>query len=556
MMSRPWDRLSRAMRFTTSPSPGSQDILPRMTPPHLEAPATRRMAASWPLGRWLDSLFLQCAIFASPMSRHARCTGRLGARWFLATVLILAAAAQPTLIVLPTAAVSLTARRDTPPPGAHAINHRLPLAAGTGSSILTIEQNEAEVRFAESIVFRLRASATSPIRQVILRFQAGPSSPVNRRLPDFVAGQRINVTFREDLVRGELPAGATVRWWWTLVDASGRHLDTAPASVVYLDERFEWAPFDGKGIRVWTYGSGRRVAPRIADQAQSILERLTSLVGSRPAMTIQVVGYTSAADMSRALVQHGEVYESRLTTLGARIAPDIIVLRVDGRRPLVEEILAHELSHLVLDASFAEPYVDAPLWLDEGLAMLAEGPLEAEEKRTLQAAIESDKLLSIRSLTSFPGRAELVPLAYAESHDVVSFLIDRYGRAKFQHFLRQLGDGRATVDEVLQAVYGRDQLALYQEYRAYHGLPPAATPPPGARPSLDRSSEPLGQSGCSSLLLLLPVLVIAGRSSRRTASPGTLHSRRVITPSARPAVRAARSERLSLSERVSSDATD
>ncbi len=375
---------------------------------------------------------------------------------------------------------------------------------------LEVRLNEAVPRFAEQIDFRLRVAAPTSVRDVVLRFRTDPRGPVNRRRPEFGGASTLEAHYREELVRGEIPAGATVTWWWTLTDGSGRSLETAPRSFVYLDERLDWQALERPGVRIWSYGQGTRRAGGIAEQVVTALDRLEQLVGSRPPHVIQIVGYVSAQDMQRALTPRGEVYESKLTTLGARIAGDIILLRIDGQRAMLREVLAHELSHLVLDAHFAEEYVDAPMWLDEGLAMYSEGPLERDEERMLQAALRTDSLLSIRSLTTFPGQAELVPLAYAQSRDVVAFMIE------FHKFLTALGRGEATVDETLRQNYGLDQATLYDAYRASRGLAPAATPAPGTRPAWP-GQAPTRPPLCGSTALVLPAGLLIWL--RRRGSP-------------------------------------
>lgn len=383
---------------------------------------------------------------------------------------------------------------------------------------LRVAANEVDFVFADYISFTLDAEADVPVNDVVLRFNIGSDSPRNRRIPEFTPGNRVVAHHRDTLARGQIPPAAVITWWWTLTDASGATMETEPRSTTYLDSRFDWQVTDGTNVRVYWYGDNRPVGEEFAAGAEEVFDRLATIVGSRPDRTIKIVTYQSDGDMRSALVDKGEVYEDRLATLGARVAPDILVLLSGRANDQRDEILAHELSHIVLHLHFARQYVDAPLWLDEGLAMYAEGPLDADERSTLEQAIRDDSLMSVRSLTSFPGQADLVPLAYAESRDIVDYLITTHGQASFQQLVDAVGSGEMAIDAALTAVYGYDQLSLYQAYRAARGMSPAVTPGPDEVVTAPRraAAEQSRAGGiCGSVALLLPAIGVFWRRERR-----------------------------------------
>ncbi len=348
----------------------------------------------------------------------------------------------------------------------------------TPAAAITVADDAAEYRFAESMTFQLSASAAVPIEDVVLRYVIGRDGIRNRRIPTFTPGTRIEATHEETLVRGQIPPASEIRWWWAVTTADGAVAETEPRSLIYLDQNFEWQSLDASDVRVWWYDAEPAFAEEIQARTREALTKLGDLIGTLPDRRIEIVAYQSQADLRPALVDRGGTYETRLATLGARVATDILVLDAGTRGQDLYEVLTHELSHVVLNLHFDEEYIDAPLWLDEGLAMYVEGPLAADEQADLDRAIEHDTLMSVRSLTSFPGDASLVPLAYAQSQDIVAFLIASGGEEKFRRFLDAIGAGEAGPEQALLDVYGYDQLALYQAYRAHHGLAEAATPSP------------------------------------------------------------------------------
>lgn len=412
----------------------------------------------------------------------------------------------------------------TAPAGVQVMTSAALQAASPGAAVLRATTDRLDYAFAERLEFRLEAELPGELQQVLLRYTIGEDTPRNRRVPAFQpGGRRVEARHEEDLVRGAIPPASTIRWWWTVVLADGRLLETQPQETPYLDERFDWQSLEDADLRVWWYGAPRDFAVDIAGQAEAALDRLAPLIGSRPDRRVEIVTYQNQADLRNAMFNRGEGYEERLSTLGARVAPDILILDAGTGGPELEEVIAHELSHIVLNLHYEEAYVDAPLWLDEGLAMYVEGPLDGGEQRALDRAVAADKVMSVRSLTSFPGNPDQVELAYAQSQDLVAFLIETGGEERFRRLLAEVGQGEADIDAILKDSYGFDQLGLYQAWRTSKGLPTAATPQPGAPPrALERPAPVSGaELPCGPALWLpLGLVLAAGQRGRRKGCVG------------------------------------
>jgi len=375
-------------------------------------------------------------------------------------------------------------------------------AAPDTAAAVEIRTDEAAHVFADSIRFSLDArakDADESIVDVVLRFEVDGGEVRDRRLPEFTPGRAIRAEHVEELDRGSIWPAAKIVWWWTLELESGAQMSTPRGSLTYIDERFDWQTLSGAdgSVRVWHYGGRSRAkrAEEVARAAGEAIERLGPLVGSRPDRTVEIVAYRNQSELRPALAARGEVYEARLRTLGARVGPATIVLDTEeGGRDLAM-IVAHELSHVVLGLHLEHSWISAPMWLDEGMAMYAEGRFEGAEKRALDAALEADDLMSVRSLTSFPGEALAVTQAYGQSRDFVAFLLEEHPADRFQLFLDLLGLGTLTADEALDQAYGFDQFEMYQAYRAARGLPPLSVSEtlPGA--GADDGAPDVGRAG-------------------------------------------------------------
>ena len=380
----------------------------------------------------------------------------------------------------------------------------------------TVLVNEAVYAFAESMTFTLEARADAGIEDVVLRFQVDEEDVRNRRIPAFEPGSKVRAEHREPLPRGALHPTAEVHWWWTIVDRDGVETVTARRSLRYVDEQLDWEVLDGNGVRVWHHGSSQEQAREWSAMAGRALDGLEAMVGLRVDRPIEVIAYQRQSDLRRALSNRGATYESRLATLGARVADDTVVLDVGSSAGDLEEVVFHELSHIVLHLHLGAEWVRVPAWLDEGLAMYAEGELSSVERRVLDRAIAGDSILSVRSLSAFPGDAELVSLAYAQSQDLVAFLVEEHPPERFRGLLDRLVDGETTFDEALAAEYDYDALTMYQAYRAARGLeaavlPEAGEPVPVARE--EDASLPLCAGWLGLLLLALAVSPRFGTTS-------------------------------------------
>ena len=122
--------------------------------------------------------------------------------------------------------------------------------------------------------------------------------------------------------------------------------------------------------------------------------------------------------------------------------------------------MIHELAHLLVSELTFNCFGDLPTWLEEGLAMYAEGDLTDHQRITLEAAIASDDLISLRSLnSSFPADHSGAHLSYAQSWSLVDYLITVYGWPKMQRLLDVFAEG-ATYEQAIKKVYRMDLAGL------------------------------------------------------------------------------------------------
>lgn len=376
-----------------------------------------------------------------------------------------------------------------------------------------IATNRCDVAFADRLVFALVAEADETIQSVTLYYRRQNERVTSRVVPEFVPGRHVEARFERKLERGEIPPGTRMEYYWRLELADGTSFGTDIVGFVYEDDRFSWQPIQAGNLSILHYGGEREaaLARDLAAAGEEALARLQAEVGVTLDKPVQVYVYRNADDMAAALAPRSAGFDERILTLGVAVAEDTLLLL--GDHPGTSETLAHELSHLVVGLATKNPYGPLPRWLDEGLAMYAEGGLPIDNARALREAVKRDALISVRSLSGYAGDPSQVDLYYGEVYSLVEFLLRTYGRDKMTELLQVFKAGTYQED-ALQQVYGLTMDELDARWRESLGLQARATaePAPVATALPEARDRAPGQT-CPSLAIagLLGAAAIAGR---------------------------------------------
>jgi hypothetical protein len=153
----------------------------------------------------------------------------------------------------------------------------------------------------------------------------------------------------------------------------------------------------------------------------------------------------------------GMAYPSMHLILLSMLAPDT------WEAPDLGEVLRHELTHMALDEAVAGHHI--PRWFDEGLAIHESGELWTKRYRVLWDATVSRRLLPLAELDrAFPAGGWEVSIAYAESADVVRFLMRDDDRARFGSLVQRVRGG-TSFERALEDAYDTDMRKLEFEWR-------------------------------------------------------------------------------------------
>jgi len=349
---------------------------------------------------------------------------------------------------------------------------------------LTILDSSAQVEFPSKLSFNLSVESDVNITDIRLHYTVDRISlaqVTSEVYIEFMPANTVDAEWTWDMRRtGGLPPGSSVDYWWTVEDASGDRLETAPSRVQFDDIRYFWRSLTEGKVTIFWYEGDESFVQELMAAAQQALARLAEDTGAHLEEPAKLYIYVSAQDLRGAMIYPqewtGGVAFTRYGIIAIGIAP--------GDLGWGKRAIAHELAHLVIHQMTLNPYIDLPIWLDEGLAMYAEGTLELALATYLDRAVAENSLISVRSLSSpFSAYAEEATLAYAQSYSLVEFLISNYGQGKMLELLNTFRQG-SSYDAALNKVYGFDMDGLDTLWRDYVGAPVQPVGREGMHPAL------------------------------------------------------------------------
>ena len=332
---------------------------------------------------------------------------------------------------------------------------------------LRILDSSAEVEFPKEINFSLSAESDVNITDIRLHYtvdRQGFAQVTSEVFIEFVPAATVEASWAWDMRKtGGLPPGSSVEYWWTVKNAGGNRVETAPVEVQFDDNRYSWQSFTQGKVTIYWYEGAQSFVQEIMLSVEQALARLVADTGAYLEKPVKIYVYGSPQDLRGAMIYPqewaGGVAFTRYGTIAIGIAPDKLSW---GKRAI-----AHELTHLVIHQMTLNPYSDLPTWLDEGLAMYSEGAPDSVFTNYLNKAIAEDSLISVRSLSSpFSAYAGESYLSYAQSYSLVEFLLSNYGRDKMLELLNVFSEG-SSYDGALNKVYGFDTSGLDTLWRGY-----------------------------------------------------------------------------------------
>ena len=374
-----------------------------------------------------------------------------------------------------------------------------------------VQSSRARIDFPNGIVFSLDLRSAAGLDEARLVYKIAPDGVQATGVAECSGGASTSCTFELGANRRSLIIpGAEVTYFWRL-SANGTSQETEPQLVVYEDTRFDWQTVRAGNLTLWWYQGDEEEARGVLEAGRETLDGLSTLLQTSVDFPVKIFYYSSAQDMQAAIISSER---EGVVTLGEVVYSDTAMVSADSAP---QEIARHEIAHIVVRQALRGPF-GAPDWLNEGTAVFAQTRPLNDQQRALDAAIQSGRVLSVRSLSSASSGAlgSRVSLFYGQSWSLVRFLVDTYGEEQFAELFRAFKEG-ATTAAALEQVYGLNQDGLENAWREDVGLPPREAPTPdGERapatpvappPGEDASSE--ADDGGASIVVIVAIAALA-----------------------------------------------
>ena len=275
------------------------------------------------------------------------------------------------------------------------------------------------------------------------------------------AGQ---VRYVANLDDDPIRAFSTVAYWFEVTLKNGQTLKSERGSLYYEDNRFEWRKRASADFRVHWYEGDDEFAQSLLDVAELGLENIQKYLPLKLNKPVELYAYASAQEMRVSLQTLGNNW------VGAHADPQLGVMLVSlprspEQRLEMERQIPHELMHLLLYQWLGVGYGNLPVWLNEGLASVAELYPNPDYLTLLDKANDDDKLLPLTSLCqTFPRDASGAFLAYAQATSFTRYLHQQFGSTGLEKLARAYADG-LSCERGVQTALGSTLPQLERSWR-------------------------------------------------------------------------------------------
>lgn len=167
-------------------------------------------------------------------------------------------------------------------------------------------------------------------------------------------------------------------------------------------------------------------------------------------------------------------YDQATNSLGwsaGQVIPSSKVINSFVTAPgFLNNVLPHELAHIILleMVGFNNPAV--PLWLQEGVASY-QGGNEYITKANLALNIKNSNFINLTALSNFDlmhsADKEKVGLFYAQAHSLVKYLISEFGKDQFVYFCQNLRDNKDLTRALAKTYSFASFEDLQDSWKAY-----------------------------------------------------------------------------------------
>ena len=301
-----------------------------------------------------------------------------------------------------------------------------------------------DYEFGKEIIFQAILQSPQPIEKGYVLFSVSGEnqtrSSETQAIPKDATSYQISSIYPVN--NQPLRAFTRVDYRFQLRLQGGEEFTSPTFSFEYIDNRVDWQRFNQPPYHIaWYAQDDIAFGDNAAKTAQAGLNKIQSLLPIQTPEKIDIYIYPTASTLQEVLILSGQDW------VAGHADPDLgVILVTIHNRPeqalVMEQIIPHEMMHILLYNTLGEGYNNLPTWLVEGLASIAELYPNPDYQILLNTAIERDTLINMESLcNAFPRDASSALLAYAQSASFTRYLHAQYGTSGLGRLLESYRDG-------------------------------------------------------------------------------------------------------------------
>ncbi len=250
-----------------------------------------------------------------------------------------------------------------------------------------------------------------------------------------------STTYQYDAGQHLIPPFATIEFSYQATLTNNQTVTTGPFYFRYDDNRFAWKELSDGSVTVHWYNGDNIFGQAALDAARAGLQNISQTLPVSLNPPVDVYIYSTFDDLVSSLTLGGSQWEAGHADPSIGVGM-LAVAPSDTQSIDLQQLVPHELTHIMLYRSLGAGFNRLPTWLEEGIASMEELYPNPDYANALQVASKNNSLLSFEDLcASFPADSGRAYLAFAESQSFVRFFRDTYGNTGIVALTKAYADG-------------------------------------------------------------------------------------------------------------------
>jgi hypothetical protein len=312
------------------------------------------------------------------------------------------------------------------------------------------------------------------------------------------------------------PPGIQINYYWIITENNGQIYKSKEEHYQFNDIAYRWNHFEQDKFSLYCHDRKKEFCQKIFKVGFRAISLQKVFYNSDYQFPLTIWIYNNLAEIKRWQKVLPDYELGFSYTDKGIIAAYIPIEDTEENWELIQNIIPHEVSHLFLHWVTANGYIDLPGWLNEGSAAYNELMGKDRYVPIFNQMVANNTIIPINKLdlTFGDGDQYAKEQAYSESFNIVSYIIEVYGKDGYLRMLRAYNNSK-TGDEAFYDAFQCTQKEFEANWHKWLDNLTVNNPPPKNSPGIVVSMPTLGECLGVGLFFIGVVIVIAFIHRRR-----------------------------------------